>query len=126
MIMIGNKLMSFVSLLAIGGVAIASAGSDDDGASHLNLRGAGGPYPAASEAASPAQAGTAGTVLPTTAETRHFAIYSRYRALNDSSGGSGLGTVKSSADEATRNSILWGSRLGGAEPVICSDPGSDK
>lgn len=116
------KLKPIACALTIGLAAISNAGCDMDGVvdSLMLEANQATQYASASGAAVPAE-GT-GIEHPTHAEARHFAIYNLYRAMVDSSGGSGTGNTASAygaAEDAPDKFILWGSRLLGIEHLFC-------
>lgn len=125
--MIGIKLKPVVCALTIGSAAISNAGCNIDGAvdSLMLEADSAAQYAAVSGAAAAAKPGSAvpddpaGDEHPTHAEVRHFAIYSRYRSMVDSSGGSGVESSYRAVDEESGNFILWGSRLLGIEHFFC-------
>jgi hypothetical protein len=128
--MTGMKLKPIVCALTIGCAAISNAGCNVDGTvdslipeanpavQYASASGAG----AVAEPGAAAPAESAATEHPTQAEARHFAVYNLYRAMAESSGGSGTGSTASAsgaAEDAPDNFILWGSRLFGIEHLFC-------
>lgn len=131
--MIKNKLKSIGCLLTIAGAAISNAGCNTEGGlEHLGVDiGPIAQYAAASDAASSAQtdepaSAAADNEHPTHAEARHFAVYSRYRALTESSGSSGSDGRMHSGCDAQSRSVPGGESLSGIEHFICPDDGSRK
>jgi len=125
--MIRMNLKPVVYALTIGSAALLTTGCNGDEVDSLILEGS-----------SPAQyaSGSGGTVPaeaaehPSHAESRHFAIYSAYRSMADSSGGSGVGSAGSTYgvpdDQSSGNFLLWGSRLFGLEHLFCPGGGAGK
>jgi hypothetical protein len=135
--MIRMKLKPIVCALTIGSTAVLNAACNVDGAVDSVILEA---HPAAQYALSSGSAGvgvqdvaaaaeTAVSAHPTHVEMRHFAIYSRYRTMTDSSGGGAVGTSGSAyslADDEADDFLLWGSRLFGVEHLFCPAEGSGK
>jgi hypothetical protein len=131
------KLKPIVFALTIGSAAISNTACDVDGAMDSLVLEA---HPAAhyalssriagaAESAGAAAAETEVSGNPTHVEMRHFAIYSRFQEMMDSSGGGAAGTAASAssvADDASDSFLLWGSRLFGVEHLFCPAEGFGK
>jgi hypothetical protein len=133
--MIRMKLKSITCALTFGWTAMAIAGCSTDSpavgllldanpVAHFMLASAPG-----SDAGADAgqDAGNRGHM--THAEGRHFAIYNRYRSIEEASGSSGAGGTASAygaVDEAANDVILWGGRLLGIDYLFCPADGIGK
>jgi hypothetical protein len=115
--MIRMNLKPVVYALTIGSAALSTAGSNGSEVDSPTLGGS-SPAQYASGSGSNASADH-----PSHAEARHFAIYSAFRSMPDSSGGSGAGSAGSADsvpdDKSSGNFLLWGSRLFGVEHLFC-------